>query len=42
MRGLVMAPFRLDFPGLAAGRDDARAFLRSVKTTAKKTTTKTV
>lgn len=41
MRGLLMALFAIDFPGHnAAGRDRAR--LRSTKTPANKTTTKTV
>lgn len=41
MRGLLMAFFPIDLPG-HAGRDRARAFLRSTKITATKTTTKTV
>lgn len=40
MRGLLMALFAVDFPGHAAGRDRAR--LRTTKTPANKTTTKTV
>jgi hypothetical protein len=40
MRGLLMALFAVDFPGHAEGSDRSR--LRSTKTPAKKTTTKTV
>lgn len=40
MRGLLMALFAFDFPGLEAGGDRVR--LRSAKTTAKATTVKTV
>ncbi|WP_274609260.1 hypothetical protein [Mesorhizobium sp. L-8-3] len=40
MRGLLMALFAVDFPGHAGESDRAR--LRSTKTPAKKTTTKTV
>jgi hypothetical protein len=40
MRGLFMALFAVDFPGHARASDRAR--LRSTKTPANKTTTKTV
>ena len=42
MRGLIMALFAFDFPGHGATVAGGCVFLRSTKTTAKKTTATTV